>query len=99
VLYVGDNGAPHELLAFDVHDGRRLGARRKVAELPPEHPDGIEVDGDGRIYVSAPDAVRVYSPAGELLDELAVPGAVNFTFAGDVLFIIADTAIWAAVMA
>jgi gluconolactonase len=99
VLYVGDNGAPHHLLAFAVHDGRRLGERRVVAELPPEHPDGIKVDGDGHVYVSARDAVRVYSPAGELLNELVVPGAVNFTFAGNVLFITADTAIWAAVIA
>jgi gluconolactonase len=98
-LYVGDNGAPHQLLAFAVHDGRRLGERRVVAELPAEHPDGIKVDGDGRVYVSARDAVRVYSPAGELLNELVVPGAVNFTFGGNVLFITADTAIWAAVIA
>jgi gluconolactonase len=99
VLYVGDNGAPHHLLAFEVVDGRRLGNRRVVAELPPEHPDGIKVDRDGHVYVSAPDAVRIYSPDGDLLDELAVPGAVNFAFGGDVLFITADTSIWAAVMA
>jgi gluconolactonase len=99
VLYVGDNGAPHQLLAFDVYDGRRLGERRVVAELPPEHPDGLKVDEEGRVYVSARDAVRVYSPAGELLNELVVPGAVNFAFGGNVLYITADTAIWAAVIA
>jgi gluconolactonase len=99
VLYVGDNGAPRRLLAFEVDGGRRLGNRRVVAELPPGHPDGIKVDRDGRVHVSAPDAVRVYSPDGDLLDELAVPGAVNFAFGGDVLFITADSAIWAAVAA
>jgi gluconolactonase len=99
VLYVGDNGAPHRLLAFAVHAGRRLGERRAVAELPPGHPDGIKVDEQGRVYVSARDAVRVYSPAGELLNELVVPGAVNLAFGGNVLFITADTAIWAAVIA
>jgi gluconolactonase len=99
VLYVGDNGAPHRLLAFEVVSRRSLGNRRVVAELPPEHPDGIEVDRDGRVYVSAPDAVRVYSPDGDLLDQLVVPGAVNFAFGSDVLFITADSAIWAAVAA
>jgi gluconolactonase len=101
VLYVGDNGAQRALLAFDVRDGRRLGEPRTIAELPPEHPDGIEVDRQGRVYVSAPDAVRIYASTGELLDELVVPGAVNFTFGGrdgNVLFITADAAIWAAVL-
>jgi gluconolactonase len=97
VLYVGDNGAPHALIAFEVHAGRRLGERRAIAQLPPGHPDGIKVDGDGRVYVSAPDGVRIYSPGGDLLNELVVPGAVNFAFGGELLFITADTAIWAAV--
>jgi sugar lactone lactonase YvrE len=36
-----------------------------------------------------------------LLGEISLPGAVNFTFGGphrNVLFITADTAIWAAVL-
>jgi sugar lactone lactonase YvrE len=40
----------------------------------------------------------VLDPTGATLGELPVPGAVNFTFGGrggDVLFITADTAIWA----
>jgi gluconolactonase len=99
VLYVADNGAPHHLLAFAVEGGRRLTDRRVLAELPPQHPDGVKVDRDGRAYVSAPDAVRVYSPDGDRLEQLAVPGAVNFAFGGEMLFITADTAIWAAVLA
>jgi gluconolactonase len=97
-LYVGDNGAPHRLLAYDVLDGRRLARRRVVAEFPREHPDGIKVDRDGRIYASTPTGVRVLDPGGEQLGELHLPGAVNFTFGGrdgNVLFITADTAIWA----
>jgi gluconolactonase len=97
-LYFGDNGAPHRLLAYDVLDGRRLARRRVIAEFPPEHPDGIKVDRYGRIYASTPCGVRVLDPSGEQLGELHVPGAVNFTFGGrggNVLFITADTAIWA----
>jgi gluconolactonase len=101
VLYVGDNGAPHRLLAYDVIDGRRLAGERVLAVLPPEHPDGIKVDGEGRIYASAPTGVRVLEPDGAPLGEIRLPGAVNFTFGGpgrNVLFITADTAIWAAVL-
>ena len=44
---------------------------------------------------------RAGSTAGHLLGQIDLPGAVNFTFggaAGDVLFITADTAVWAAVL-
>jgi hypothetical protein len=43
----------------------------------------------------------VLDPSGERLRELQLLGAVNFTFGGrggNVLFINADTAIWAAVL-
>jgi gluconolactonase len=100
-LYVGDNGAPHHLLAFDVLDGRRLAGGRVLAISGPEHPDGIEVDRAGRIYASAPSGVEILAPTGERLGEIHLPGAVNFTFGGpdgNVLFITADSAIWAAVL-
>jgi len=95
VLYVADNGRPHHLLAFPVRDGR-LGAGRVIADASPEHPDGLKVDADGRIYASDAGGVRVHAPDGELLFHIAVPGAVNFCFGAGVLFITTDTAIWAA---
>jgi gluconolactonase len=97
VLYVGDNGAPHELIAFDVEDGRRLTGRRVVATLPPGHPDGLAVDDAGRVYATTPGGVRVLSPSGETLGEIELPGAVNLTWRSpgrDPLFVTADTAIW-----
>jgi gluconolactonase len=100
-FYVGDNGAPHHLLAYNVVDGRRLAGRCVVAVAGPGHPDGIKVDRAGRIYISAPSGIEVLSPTGERLGEIHLPGAVNFTFGGpggNVLFITADTAIWAAVL-
>jgi gluconolactonase len=45
--------------------------------------------------------VQVFSPEGDLLGQIDVPGAVNFTFGGadrNILFITADTAIWAAAL-
>jgi gluconolactonase len=95
-LYVADNGAPHHLLAFDVVEGAGLAGERVIAVLGPEHPDGVKVDRDGRIYASTPTGIAVLAPTGERLGELELPGAVNFTFAEDVLFITADSAIWAA---
>jgi sugar lactone lactonase YvrE len=46
--------------------------------------------------------VLVLAPEGDLLGELLIPGAVNFTFGGEdgnVLFVTADTAVWAASLA
>jgi gluconolactonase len=96
VLYVSDNGAPHHLLAFEVGREGILGAPRRAFVGTPEHPDGVKVDGDGRIYVSASTGVQIVDPGGELVGEIDLPGAVNFTFGGGVLFIPTDTAIWAA---
>jgi gluconolactonase len=100
-LYVGDNGAPHHLVAFEVDGDTRLRRRRVVAAGTPGHPDGIKVDIDGRIYATSVGGVRVFEPDGTLVGEIRLPGAVNFTFGGpdrNVLFITADSAIWAAVL-
>jgi gluconolactonase len=99
VLYVGDNGTPHHLLAFDVQDGVRLAAGRVVAVSTPEHPDGIKVDSEGRVYASSAGGVQIFDASGALIGEIGLPGAVNFTFGGadrDVLFITTDEAVWAA---
>jgi gluconolactonase len=110
-LYVTDSGAnqepgsfyadrPHHVVAFDVAPfNARLTNERVFAEISPGFPDGIKCDADGRVYVSSSTGVQVFSPEGERLGEIELPGAVNFTFGGpgpNVLFITADTAIWAA---
>jgi gluconolactonase len=93
-LYVTDSGAPHHIVAFDVTDQRRLTGRRLLAVTMPGFPDGLKTDGAGRVYASAFSGVQMFSPAGNLLDEIDLPGAVNFAFAGDDLLITADTAVW-----
>jgi gluconolactonase len=101
VLFVGDNGDPHHIVAFDVVDGRRLAHRRVFAESTPGHPDGLKVHTGGGVYASAGDGVRIFDPDGHWIGTIAVPGAVNFTFGGadgTVLFITADHAIWAAIL-
>jgi gluconolactonase len=99
VLYVGDNGAPHHLLAYDVEAAARLTGGRVLADFTSEQPDGIKVDERGRIYASAAGGVRILDEGGGQVGEIELPGAVNFTFGGpgrNVLFITADTAVWAA---
>jgi gluconolactonase len=111
VLYVGDSGAnhepgsfeprrPHHVRAFDVA-GEQIVNGRLFAVTEPGFPDGLKVDADGRVYASAFSGVQVFDPAGELIGEIHLPGAVNFTFGGlesNVLFITTDTAVWAAVL-
>jgi gluconolactonase len=101
VLYVGDNGDPHHIVAFEVADGRRLTRGRVLAVSTPGHPDGLKVDAGGRVYASAVEGVRIFDASGDQLGTIALPGVVNFTFGGpegNVLFITADDAIWAAVL-
>jgi gluconolactonase len=98
-LYVADNGEPHHLKAFDVVDGSRLECERVIHVSSPDHPDGLKADAEGRLYASFSDGVQVLTPDAALLDEIELPGAVNFCFGGpgrDVLFITADKAIYAA---
>jgi gluconolactonase len=112
VLYVTDSGAnqevgsyhprrPHHIRAFDVEDGVRLENGRVLAVTTPGYPDGIKVDSAGRVYASSFNGVQVFDSDGDLIGEINLPGAVNFTFGGsgrNVLFITADTAVWAAVL-
>ena len=109
VLYVTDSGAnqepgsyyadrPHHIVAFDVLDGSHLGPGRLFAVTTPGFPDGLKVHSDGRVYASAFSGVLVFNPAGDLIDEIELPGAVNFTFGGpdrDVLYVTTDDAMWA----
>jgi gluconolactonase len=111
-LYITDSGAnqepgsyyvslPHHIMAFDVRDGRHLVNGRLFAVTNPGFPDGIKVDSEGRVYASAFSGVQVFSPSGDPIGEIHLPGAVNFSFGGrerNILFITADTAIWAAIL-
>ena len=92
VLYVTDSGAPHHVVALDLAGG----ARRVLHVTRSGSPDGINVDAAGRVYASAATGVDVLSPGGRLVDEIPLPGAVNFCFGPDVLFITTDDAVWSA---
>jgi gluconolactonase len=98
ILYVGDNGHPHHIVAFDVLDARELGPGRPFAVGTPGHPDGLKVDREGNVYASASNGIHVFDPSGDLIREIDLPGTVNFTFGGpsrDVLYVTTDDAVWA----
>jgi gluconolactonase len=106
ILYVGDSGAnhepgtfnsrrPHHIRAFDVVDGA-LRDGGLFATIAPGFPDGIKVDAEGNVYSSSFSGVQIFSPGGRRVDEVPLPGAVNFAFAGSTLLITTDNAIWAA---
>jgi gluconolactonase len=113
ILYINDSGAiqgpgtyyvnlPHHIRVFDVADGSHLVNDRLFAVVTPGIPDGLKTDSAGRVYSSCTTGVKVYSPQGRLLGEILVPGTANFCFggaAGNVLFILNDTGIWAATLA
>jgi gluconolactonase len=88
VLYVGDSEARH-VKAFTAH------GERVFCEIASGYPDGIVVDGDGNVLTTASTGVQVFAPSGDLIGEIPLPGAVNLTLDRDVLYVTADTAIWA----
>ncbi len=97
-LYVGDNGQPNRILAFDLLPGGELGPARLFAAGTPGHPDGLKVDSAGNVYASSAGGIQVFAPRGDLIDEIDLPGAVNFTFGGpdrNVLYVTSDDAVWA----
>ena len=49
-----------------------------LTELPGDDAlDGMKIDMQGNLYVTAPDGVRIYSPAGKHLGTITVPRFVH----------------------
>lgn len=92
LLYVADSsgasadspdGEGHQIRAYEVTAAGRCKNGRQLAVIEPHIPDGIKVDTAGRIWTSSGDSVQVLSPAGELIDKVAVPEVVaNLCFGG-----------------
>jgi gluconolactonase len=110
ILYINDSGAiqgpgtyfvnlPHHIRAFDVLGGRHLVNARLFAVVSPGIPDGLKIDSGGRLYSSSASGLQVYNSSGDLIGEIVAPGVANFTFGGtenNILYMMADTVIWAA---
>lgn len=103
-LYIAESGflvdelAPHNVRAFDVSTEGGLSRGRVLAEISPGIPDGLRVDVEGNLWISAGDGVQCFTPDGKLLGKIKVPEVVaNLTFGGpkrNRLFITATTAVY-----
>jgi gluconolactonase len=110
VLYVADSGRarghgfgyddtrPHHVRALDVIDGSKLGKSRVIADID-RVPDGLRVDTEGLLWISAEDGVHCYTPGGARLGRILVPEVVaNLVFGGpdkSRMFITATSSIYA----
>jgi gluconolactonase len=79
-LYV-TNG--NSVAAFDVQPDGSLKNQRQFVALPSGNGDGMTVDSQGRLYVTAGPAVHVAAPDGKLLGSIPAPyGLITTAFAG-----------------
>jgi gluconolactonase len=85
-LYVtnGAFGAPSGAIAsFDVQPDGSLTNQREFAKLPTGGGDGLAVDSQGRLYVTAGPNLHVIAPDGKLLGSIPAPyGLISAAFAG-----------------
>lgn len=86
-----DNWSPHSkvILRFPVKRDGTFGKSQVFIDMTSELPgddalDGMKVDIAGNLYVTAPDGVRIYSPAGKHLGTITAPRFVhNLAWGGD----------------
>jgi gluconolactonase len=86
-LYVSNSAPDMYLRAYDVGPGGKLSNPRDIIKYPgsaPDVPDGLKVDSAGNIWTTGPGGIRIISPQGKVLGQLAVPETVaNIGFAED----------------
>ena len=65
--------------------GIDLALGRDKPRFPVRAPDGLAVDGQGNVYISAGNQVRVYTPWAQPLTQIKIPGgsATNLCFGGN----------------
>lgn len=73
-LYVTNGGA---LAVFDVAAPGKLANRREWKLGGGGNGDGITIDGQGRVYVSSPSGVQIFSPEGAYLGLIPTPRAIS----------------------
>lgn len=94
-----DDSRPHHVRALKVVDGNKLKQDRVVAVIDAKVPDGLRVDTEGLLWISAGDGIHCYRPDGTRLGRILVPETVaNLTFGGfgkSRMFICASTSLYA----
>ena len=94
-----EEGRPHHVRGFTVVSGKKLANGRVIADIQPKVPDGLRVDTEGLLWISAGDGIHCYTREGERLGRILVPETVaNLTFGGfgkSRLFIAATSSVYA----
>lgn len=95
LLYIADTARAH-VRVFTVNADGSLSGDRVFAEMG--NPDGMKVDVEGNLYVTASTGVPVYNPQGELIETIVVPQQPANCGFGDAdfktLYITARTALY-----
>jgi len=79
-LYVTNAGT---VAAFDVQADGSLMNQREFVKLPSGGGDGLTIDSQNRLYVTAGPALHVVAPDGKLLGSIPAPyGLITAAFAG-----------------
>ncbi|MBM3537267.1 MAG: SMP-30/gluconolactonase/LRE family protein [Alphaproteobacteria bacterium] len=91
ILYVVESRTtPRHILAFDVVDGgRKLANKRLLIDAGPGSPDGFRVDVDGNLWCgwgmgsAELDGVMIFNPSGKPIGRIALPErCANLCFGG-----------------
>ncbi len=92
-LYVADHGG-NKTWEYTILEDGTLSDKQIFA---PEGSDGMTVDSKGNVYLTS-GAVKVYNPAGELIETIETPeGPTNVCFGGkekDILYITARSSVY-----
>jgi gluconolactonase len=76
-----EEGRPRHVRGLKVVDGKTLKDSRIVAVINEKVPDGLRVDTEGLLWISAGDGIHCYAKDGERLGRILVPETVaNLTF-------------------
>jgi gluconolactonase len=86
-LYVANTRSSKYIHALEIDAAAKMTRRRIFADMNegdrPGIPDGLKVDGEGRVFCSGPGGVWVFTPDGEKIGVIEFPEqAVNFAFGG-----------------
>lgn len=97
-LYIGDS-ATGAVDRWPAKSDGMLGPRETFVRPRHGAPDGVAVDRAGNVWIASAKAIEVFSPAGQPLADLIVPGkrpaAIAFGGAkGDWVFICTREALW-----
>ena len=101
-LYVANFGPERFVTAYEIGAGGAVKSAHELIryaddEKRPGGPDGLKVDSAGNIWTTGPGGIRIITPRGKVLGQLALPEvAANLAFAeqGTTAYITASSSIY-----